>query len=105
MPKPRIVVADDQVLMLDTVRRILEHDFDVVATAACGRDALSAIRQHDPDVVVLDVLMPDLDGFQVVAEARALGLTARVVMISGMIDDDYVLKALRTGADGYVAKP
>ena len=102
--KPRVLVADDHALMRESVSAMLSRDFDVVAVASDGEQALAAARRTDPDVVVLDITMPGLDGFQT---ARALARSrtrAKVVFLSALDGDDYVAEAFASGGRGYVSK-
>jgi DNA-binding NarL/FixJ family response regulator len=107
----RIVIADDQPLVRSGLAMLLgfRPDMEVVAEAADGRDALAAIDRHRPDIALLDVRMPELDGLGVVRELAArqlIGIDAptRVVMLSTYHVDEAVYAALRLGASGFVLK-
>jgi DNA-binding NarL/FixJ family response regulator len=82
----------------------LKTDFEVVATASDGREALDLALRLDPDAVVLDVSMPELDGFQVLQELRRLGARAKVVLLTLHHNDQFVAHAMQSGAEGYVLK-
>jgi DNA-binding response OmpR family regulator len=100
----KILVADDDADLLDVVRYVLRrHAFEVV-TAADGVQALDAFAQESPDLVVLDVHMPRLDGFEVCRRIRAESNTP-VIMLTVRNEDADVVGALRLGADDYVTKP
>ncbi|NUW37368.1 response regulator transcription factor [Nonomuraea sp. SMC257] len=101
----RIVVADDQELVRGGFAMILDAqpDIDVVAEAGDGAEAVAAVREHDPDVLLLDIRMPRMDGIEaarvICAETRC-----RVLMLTTFDHDDYVYDALRAGASGFLLK-
>ena len=104
----RVVVVDDQALVRMGLRTLLgsEDDLDLVGEAADGRAALEVIRRTRPDVVLLDIRMPLLDGLSVlreVADDPALA-AVRVVMLTTFELDEYVFEALRHGASGFILK-
>lgn len=103
---PELVIADDHAVVREGIRNVLEamDDVTVVAEAADGPGALDAIRTHDPACAVLDVNMPGMTGLEVVEELREEGWEGRVLILSMHDDPEYVLEALRAGADGYVLK-
>ncbi|WIM96379.1 response regulator transcription factor [Actinoplanes oblitus] len=100
----RIVVADDQELIRGAFAMILDNEPDmaVVAEAADGAEALAAVREHAPDVLVLDIRMPGMDGIE--AARRLRGEPVRVLMLTTFGQDDYVYDALRAGASGFLLK-
>lgn len=104
----RVVVVDDQALVRMGLRTLLEaeDDLQLVGEAADGRAALSVIRREQPDVVLMDVRMPTMDGLGALAEISADQLLAdvRVVMLTTFELDEYVFAALRGGASGFVLK-
>jgi CheY-like chemotaxis protein len=102
--RPRVLLADDDAGILKAVSRTLATEFEVVATVTNGRKALDAVPRLDPDVVVLDISMPGLTGFQTAEELKRLGSRARIVFLTMHPDDDFVSKAIRCGAMGYVLK-
>jgi CheY-like chemotaxis protein len=103
---PRVLLVDDHRQLLDAVSAMLTaHDFDIVATATDGFEAADAARRTNPDVIVLDVDMPGLDGFQTVRAIREAGLADTPIVFLSMHDaDDIVSHAFRSGAKGYVLK-
>ncbi|MFJ6087001.1 response regulator [Streptomyces sp. NPDC092369] len=105
-PPPRVVVADDQALVRTGFRLILgAHGIEVVAEAADGGEAVAAVRRTLPDVVLMDIRMPDMDGLE--ATRRILeGATEapRVVMLTTFDLDHYVYAALSAGASGFLLK-
>ena len=94
----RIVIADDHPVVLDGLVRLFsaERDFEVVASARNGDEALRALRKSEPDTLVLDLCMPGKDGIAVLGEMRRDGLTAKVVVLTAMESED-VLGAIRLG--------
>ncbi|GGR85792.1 DNA-binding response regulator [Streptomyces aureoverticillatus] len=103
----RAVVVDDEALVRSGFRLILNaaEDIEVVATAT-GGEALAAVREHQPDVVLLDIRMPDVDGLTVLRELRALPAPERpaIAMLTTFDTDEYVLTALDAGAAGFLLK-
>ena len=102
--RPRVLLADDHIQFLESVSRLLAAAFDIVATAADGRQALDLVRRLRPDVVVLDVAMPDCNGFQTLEQLRRDGPETRVVFLTMHRDDEFVALAINGGAHGYVLK-
>lgn len=102
----RVVVADDHPLYLDSLVRMIESHPDVVlaGSASSGRQAFALIAGERPDVAVLDMHMPGLDGRQVLACMRAAGISTGVILISGYADPDALYRALSQGADGLLSK-
>jgi DNA-binding NarL/FixJ family response regulator len=102
----RLVLADDQDLVREGLRMMLdaEPDLEVVAEARTGIEALAQTRRHDPDVVVMDVRMPDLDGIEATGRLVRTGARARVLVLTTFYLDEYVYRALRSGASGFLLK-
>ena len=102
----RVVIADDHAVVREGIRIVLEEipGLEVVAEAADGDAALKLTQQHEPDVVVLDVTMPGKTGLEVAKELRDAGQKVRILILSMQDDPEYVLQAVRAGADGYVLK-
>src|SRR5438876_4272369 len=102
----RLVVADGHPVVLTGVAGILRAiaDFNVVATCDNGEAALRAIRRHRPDVALLEIRMSRLSGFDVVREIRREALPTRVVLLTGQIDDEQTLEAMREQVHGVILK-
>ena len=102
----RVVIADDHAVVRQGIRIVLEEvpGLEVVAEAADGDAALELTREHQPDVVVLDVTMPGKTGLEVAKELRDSGQEVGILILSMHDDPEYVLQAVRAGADGYVLK-
>jgi DNA-binding NarL/FixJ family response regulator len=99
----RVLLADDHIRVLDSVKKLLSADCDVVASVNNGRMALEAARVLGPDLIVLDIEMPEMDGIRAAQEMRRLGLTARILFLTVHGDEDYIAAARRLG-NGYVLK-
>jgi DNA-binding NarL/FixJ family response regulator len=105
MNAPRVLIADDQALVRAGFRMILNADgIDVVGEAADGRQAVDAARQHRPDVVLLDIRMPELDGLEAARQILAEPDAPRVIMLTTFDLDEYVYDALAAGASGFLLK-
>ena len=102
----RIILADDHVLVLDGLqaRLSMEPGFEVVATANNGREALAAAQEHQPDLAILDVSMPELNGLETTKRFRRDLPDVRLLMLSMHDDREYILPLIRSGASGYVLK-
>jgi DNA-binding NarL/FixJ family response regulator len=102
----RVVVADDQPVVRSGIRMILEvhDDVDVVGEAADGETALRLVGQLDPDVVLMDIRMPGLDGLAATRRLAAAGARCRVLILTTYDPDQYVFEALSIGASGFLLK-
>jgi DNA-binding NarL/FixJ family response regulator len=102
----RTVLADDHPLFLDGLDQLLRlaGDFEVVARCSGGREAIEAVEQLNPDVLVLDLRMPDLDGLSVVRELRRRKLEVRIVVLTAILAEPDLLEAVRLGVSGAVLK-
>jgi DNA-binding NarL/FixJ family response regulator len=100
----RVLVADDNASILAKASTRLARDFEVVAAVSDGRQAVHAARRLDPDVAVLDVTMPELDGFQTARVLKQSGSRAKIVMMTMHDSDEFVATAIESGAHGYVLK-
>jgi len=104
-PKLRVVIVDDQALMRTGFRMILESaDMDVVGEAENGLEAISVVGATNPDVVLMDIRMPELDGVEATRRIIASDTTARVLILTTFDLDEYVYSALRAGAAGFLLK-
>ncbi|WP_327721471.1 response regulator transcription factor [Streptomyces sp. NBC_00490] len=102
----RVLVVDDQQLIRDGIAALLSirPGITVVGTAVNGREAVEKAVELGPDVVLMDVRMPELDGVEAVAVLRGRAPGCRVVMLTTFDDEEYVVQALRAGASGYLLK-
>lgn len=99
-----ILVVDDEERMLRFIRLNLEHDGFLVIQATRGMQALDVLRQEMPDLVLLDVMMPDLDGFEVLRMIRE-AYSVPVIMLTAKGEEDDRIYGLELGADDYITKP
>jgi two-component system, NarL family, response regulator len=106
-PMPlRVVLADDHRLVLDAVQRSLEKDegFQVVATTNSGAEVSDLVARHRPDLVLMDLRMPGVDGLQALDQIRARDKEVKVVMLSASERPEEIQSALSRGADGFILK-
>jgi DNA-binding NarL/FixJ family response regulator len=102
----RVVIADDQALVRGGFRMILDarDDIEVVAEAGDGDEAVTLVARHQPDVVLMDIRMPKVDGIEATRRIAGSGSAARVVVLTTYDVDEYVFAALRAGASGFMLK-
>ena len=102
----RILLADDHTLMRQGLRHILESrdEFDIVAEASSGMEAIEAARQHKPDVAVIDVAMKEMNGIEATSQILKYSPNTAVLILSMYSDERYVLRAVKAGARGYLLK-
>jgi two-component system nitrogen regulation response regulator NtrX len=103
--KPRVLVIDDEAAIRDSLRMILEYEDYQFVGAASGQEALDVIRRDRPDIVLLDIKMPGMDGMEVLRKLRALDDGLPVVMISGHGNTATAVEAIRSGAIDFLDKP
>lgn len=104
MRRPRVFLADDHTLLLEAFRKLLEPKYDVVGTATDGRQMLSQVRKLQPDVVVLDISMPRLNGFDAGEKLKKILPRVKLLFLTQNEDPDMVAEAFRIGANGYLLK-
>jgi DNA-binding NarL/FixJ family response regulator len=102
---PRILLADDQEEILRTVAKMLEDEFDVVGFAENGTQVIDLALKRLPDVLVLDICMPIMNGIDTAERLKASGCPAKLLFLTALEDADFVETAISTGALGYVLKP
>jgi len=102
----RILLADDHVLVLAGIRALISEmeGTQIVAEATNGREAVALAKQHRPDLVVMDISMKELNGIEATAQIRAEVPGSRVLILSMHTTEDFVLRALKAGASGYLVK-
>jgi two-component system, OmpR family, response regulator len=104
-PRQRILVVDDERSIVDAVATALRYEGYEVKEAFAGRDALMAVAEFEPDLVVLDVMLPDLDGVEVGRRLRANGYETAVLFLTAKDGTEDKVEALKAGGDDYVTKP
>lgn len=102
----RVLLVDDHSVVRAGLRSVLTAtpDITVIGEAGNGREAVDEVRRLNPDVVVMDLSMPDLDGIAATKEIVASGTNARVLMLSMHAEEDYLVPAMEAGASGYLVK-
>ncbi len=106
MDSVRIIIADDHTILRDGLKMLIAdyREFEVVGEASTGTQALEVVDRLDPDVLLLDLVMPELGGMKVLEEMLARKHRTRVIMLSGAIEGDDITKAFELGARGLVKK-
>jgi DNA-binding NarL/FixJ family response regulator len=102
--RPRLLLADDHTLLLEGIRLMLEPEFDLVGSVEDGQALLEAAKTLRPDVVLLDISMPILNGIDAARRLRKLLPSTRLIFVTMHADADYVSEAFRVGAMGYLLK-
>ncbi len=106
MTQIRVLIVDDHEIVRLGLRTLLasEKDIKIIAEAETGKQALTQVEQHHPDVVVLDIQLPGQDGLSVCKQIKKQYPDIQVVMLTSSVDDSMVFNALRAGANGYILK-
>jgi len=104
MKRTRIILADDHTMLMDAVRSLLEPEYEVVGTFPNGEELVRAAERLAPDVVILDVCMPTLNGLTACARLRALLPKVKIIFLTMNQDAETAGEAFRSGANGYVLK-
>jgi DNA-binding NarL/FixJ family response regulator len=102
--RARVLLADDHALVSAGISKLLENDFDLIGTVADGRALVAAVRERHPDVILLDISMPVLNGLEAARQIRKDSPTAKLIFVTVHSDTPYVIEAFRAGASGYVLK-
>jgi two-component system nitrate/nitrite response regulator NarL len=102
----RVVLADDHVFVRDGIKSLLENEanIEVVGEAIDGADALEVVAASKPDLLIVDIRMPNLTGIEVVEKLRDENNNVKIIMLSMHESEEYVLKSIKAGADGYLLK-
>jgi len=102
--RKRVLLADDHAAMLEEVRSLLDEEYEIVGAVENGQKLVEAASALKPDVIVSDISMPVMTGFEAVARIRELGLPSRIIFLTVQSSAPYLKKARALGADGYVLK-
>ena len=102
----RVMLIDDNYNHLAGVKELLslESSFDVVASTTSANQGINLVKKHKPDVVLMDMNMPEMNGLQAIQEIEELGLDTKVLALSAYDDADLIFRAMKLGAKGYVLK-
>jgi NarL family two-component system response regulator LiaR len=102
----RVVIADDHAVVRQGLRTFLDlqDDIEVVAEAGDGEEAVDAVARLEPDIVLIDLVMPRLDGIEAIRRVRERSPATRAIVLSSFVDDDKLFPAVRAGAAGYLLK-
>ena len=104
MKRPQVLLADDHCVVAEGLRSLLAPHFDVVGVVSDGRELLAAAKKLDPDVVVLDISMPSLNGIEAARQMRTANPRTKVVFLTMHREVTYAARALEAGASGFVLK-
>jgi two-component system chemotaxis response regulator CheY len=107
MKKTTFVITDDAIFMRTLLRRIIEQseEYEVLGEASNGREAIEAAEKYQPDILTLDITMPELDGIQAVPEILKVSPHTKIIMVSAMGQQNMVIEAIKQGAKDFVVKP
>jgi len=102
----KVLLVDDHEAVLRSIQALVgrEPDMEIVATAVSGREAIELAEQQSPDVIVMDVSMPDLDGIRAAGEMKKRGIASEIIMLSMHYSTALIQQARRNGASGYIVK-
>jgi DNA-binding NarL/FixJ family response regulator len=102
--RPRLLLADDHPLFLEGVRRLLENKYDVVGTVTDGKALIAAAQSLQPDIIVVDISMPEMNGLAAAQIIRKMVPSAKFIVLSVHSDQAYAREAFRAGVKGFVSK-
>lgn len=105
MENPRILIVDDDRFVRRTILRVMQSEGMIPQEAASGPEAIALVSKQSFDLILLDIIMEGMDGFQVIHQMRSLGITTPVFILSGRQADNDKVFALGLGADDYITKP
>lgn len=101
----KVIVVDDHPFIRSSVKMLLAHEgFEVVAETDNGADAVQLVIAHEPDLVVLDITIPKLDGLEVIRRIRALGVRTKILVLTSLAAKFYSMRCMSAGAAGYLSK-
>ncbi|MGE8175775.1 response regulator [Pseudomonas fluorescens] len=101
----KALVVDDHPFIRSSVKMLLKQEqFEVVAEAGNGADALQMAREHEPDLIILDISMPKLDGLEVISRISALGMPSKILVLTSQSPLFYSMRCMKAGAAGYISK-
>jgi two-component system chemotaxis response regulator CheY len=101
----RVLIADDSEFMRNLLREILEGDFEIVGEAENGVEAVDLYNEHDPDIAMMDIVMPIRSGIEATDEITNDNDDAKVIMCTSVGQEEKMKEAIKAGASGYITKP
>lgn len=106
MNKIRVLIADDHRLMREGIEAMLSgvHEIEIVGLASSGEDAINLARSNRPNVVLMDILMPGMNGIEAARWIKEIDQTIRVILVTMEVSKDYVSAGIKSGVDGYLPK-
>src|SRR5208283_1206065 len=104
MARPRVLIADDHKIVVEGLKKMLQADFDIAGTVEDGRELVTFVEKHHPDVIIADISMPMLNGIDAVRQIKKVHKTIKVVFLTMHLDVAYAVSAFKAGASGYVLK-
>jgi DNA-binding NarL/FixJ family response regulator len=102
--KPRVIIADDHALVAEGVTKLLEHDVQLIATVADGRALVQAVEKHNPELALVDISLPLLNGLDACRQLRKSTPSVKVIILTMHLEKHFVTEAFRAGVSGYVLK-
>lgn len=106
MANNRVVIVEDESILRHLLNSLLKSmDYEVVAEAADGQKGIDAVKTYKPDIVCLDINLPEVNGLDALASIKTLDSNIIAIMVTGSNDSAEVQQAIRNGADGYILKP
>jgi len=102
---PEVLIADDSEFMRNLLREILEEDHQIVGEVENGVEAVEAYNENEPDLVMMDIVMPIRDGIEATDEIKSANPEANVIMCTSVGQEEKMKEAVKAGADGYITKP
>lgn len=102
--RPRIVIGEDHQLVLEGIRRIVDPECLILGTAGNGRDLLALVAEHDPDIVLIDIGLPLLNGIEVARQIHRQHTRTKIICVTMQVSQDYVREAFEAGVSAYVLK-
>ena len=100
-----VLIVDDSEFMRNLLREILEESFEIAGEAENGVEAVELYKERDPDLVMMDIVMPIRDGIAATTEIKETDASSRVIMCTSIGQEEKMKAAVRAGADGYITKP
>ncbi len=102
--KPQVLIADDHSLVAEGIKKLLEHEVDFIGIANDGRALLKAVETHEPDLVLIDINLPLLNGIDAALQLKKVAPRLKIIFLTMHAEKEFVARAFRLGASGYVLK-